>query len=121
MGSPVAELFGRNLRRIRLARGLSQEDLMARADVHRTQISNYERGEVEPQLEILARLAKGLDVDLDRLVEGIGRQAEPPRLLIDAPGPEEPIGLPVSASRRRRSRPRALPASPRNHPTVIVE
>src|SRR6478735_19163 len=113
MGTPVAELFGRNLKRIRLAQALSQEDLMARADVHRTQISKYECGETEPQLEILARLAKGLGVSIDSLIEGIGWQARPPRLLIEAPpGSDpgtEPIVLPASATRRRRSRPPPAP------------
>jgi transcriptional regulator with XRE-family HTH domain len=124
MGTPVAELFGRNLKRVREARGLSQEDLMARADVHRTQVSKYERGETEPQLEIIARLAMALGVSIDSLIEGIGWQEQPPRLLIDAPGPDpraKPIVLPSSATRRWRSRPPPTPASPRHPLTVIVE
>lgn len=125
MGTPVAELFGRNLKRIRLAQSLSQEDLMARADVHRTQISKYERGETEPQLEILARLAKGLGVSIDSLVEGIGWQEKPfPRLVITEPASDpgaEPIVIPANTTRQRRSRPPPAPASPTHPLTVIVE
>jgi transcriptional regulator with XRE-family HTH domain len=92
MGTPVAELFGHNLKQAREAQGLSQEDLMALADVHRTQVSKYERGETEPQLEILARLAKGLGVSIDSLVEGLGWEEQSPRLLIEGPGPDPGAG-----------------------------
>lgn len=75
--------FGTNLKRIREAEGLSQEDLMRISDVHRTQISNYERGQAEPQAEVLARLARGLGVSIEDFFAGIDWQAEPPRLVID--------------------------------------
>jgi transcriptional regulator with XRE-family HTH domain len=80
----VASRLGSNLRRIRLERRLSQEELMVRADVHRTQISKYERGEAEPQLETLARLAWALDVSADSLLAGINWQESPPRLSVES-------------------------------------
>jgi transcriptional regulator with XRE-family HTH domain len=76
---------------------------MALADVHRPQVSKYERGEAEPQLEILVRLAKGLGVSIDSLVEGLGWQVQPPRLLIEAPSSDleaEPVVRPASARRK---------------------
>jgi transcriptional regulator with XRE-family HTH domain len=74
--------LGSNLRRLREGAGLSQEDLMRIADVHRTQISKYERGETEPQAEILARLSRALGVSVEELFEGVGWQEDPPRLVI---------------------------------------
>lgn len=79
-------LFGSNLRRIRLAAGLSQEQLWFRSDVHRTQISKYERGETEPSAEVMARLGRALGVDADEFFAGVGWQKKPPRL-IGGPNP----------------------------------
>lgn len=75
--------FGDNLRRLRLAAGLTQEGLMLRADVHRTQISKYERAETEPQAEVLARLSLALGVSADAFFAGVGWQEHPPRLIFD--------------------------------------
>jgi transcriptional regulator with XRE-family HTH domain len=55
---------------------------MSLADVHRTQISNYERGETEPQAEVLARLSRALGVSAEEFFAGVGWQGAPPRLLI---------------------------------------
>lgn len=60
-----------NLRRLREGAGLSQEDLMHLADVHRTQISCYERGETEPQAEVVARLSRALGVSAEEFFAGI--------------------------------------------------
>ena len=40
------------------------------SDVHRTQISSYERGETEPQAEVLARLSRALGVSVDEVSWG---------------------------------------------------
>lgn len=74
--------LGANLRRLREEAGLSQEGLMWQSDVHRTQISKYERGETEPQAEVLARLSRALGVSVDEFFSGVGWQQEPPRLVI---------------------------------------
>lgn len=74
--------LGANLKRLREEAGLSQEGLMWVSDVHRTQISNYERGETEPQAEVLARLSWALGVSVEEFFVGIGWQQEPPRLVI---------------------------------------
>jgi transcriptional regulator with XRE-family HTH domain len=76
------DLLGTNLRRLREEAGLSQEDLMHLADVHRTQISKYERGEVEPQAEVLARLSRALRVSAEEFFAGVSWQASPPRLVV---------------------------------------
>jgi transcriptional regulator with XRE-family HTH domain len=56
------------------------------ADVHRTQISKYERGEVEPQAEVLARLSRALGVSADEFFTGVRWQESPPRLVVDELG-----------------------------------
>ena len=67
----AAERFGRNLKRRRLAVGLSQEALGVRASLHRTAISRMERGYTNPQLDTLARLAGAAECTVADLAEGI--------------------------------------------------
>jgi transcriptional regulator with XRE-family HTH domain len=55
-------VVGRNIRRLRLARGLSQEDLADEIGVHRTYMGGVERGERNLTLRSLERLAERLGV-----------------------------------------------------------
>jgi transcriptional regulator with XRE-family HTH domain len=63
--------FGRRVRALRQKRGLSQEQLAERADLHWTYISGIERGRRNPGLNILGRLACALDVPLPKLVSNL--------------------------------------------------
>jgi transcriptional regulator with XRE-family HTH domain len=56
---------------------------MLLSGVHRTQISKYERGETEPQAEVLARLSRALGVSADEFFAGVGWQEDPPRLIVE--------------------------------------
>ncbi len=63
--------FAANVRQLRTAAGLSQEDLAGRTGLHPTEISRLERAAREPRLGTIVRLARGLDVGVERLVAGI--------------------------------------------------
>jgi transcriptional regulator with XRE-family HTH domain len=63
--------FARNLREQRVRVGLSQERLAYACNLHRTEISLLERGEREPRLSTIVRLARGLGVPPGALLEGI--------------------------------------------------
>jgi len=52
--------------------GISQEELADRAGLHRTYISDLERGARNPSLESIQRLAKALEVSLPVLFEKAG-------------------------------------------------
>jgi transcriptional regulator with XRE-family HTH domain len=54
--------FGRRLRALRAEHDMSQHVLARRTDLHTTAISRFERGEREPRLKSILRLAEGLDV-----------------------------------------------------------
>jgi transcriptional regulator with XRE-family HTH domain len=58
----VCSLVGRNVRRHRLAAGLSQEDLADAASLDRTYVSGVERGVRNPTVRVLQSLAAALDV-----------------------------------------------------------
>ena len=63
--------FGLRVRQLREARGWSQEDLAEKADLHRTYVSGIERGTRNPTLTVLARIAGGLGMTLDELLQRI--------------------------------------------------
>jgi transcriptional regulator with XRE-family HTH domain len=63
--------FGPNLRRWRDQRGYSQERLAQLADLHRTEIGLLERGQREPKLGIITKLAGALGVPPNALFEGL--------------------------------------------------
>lgn len=64
--------FGRNLQRARRAAGLNQDDLAERADMHRTEVSQIERGVRLPRADTLWQIAQCIGVDLGPLFAGLG-------------------------------------------------
>jgi transcriptional regulator with XRE-family HTH domain len=67
----VAVRFGRNLWRCRRRAALSQEELGARAGLHRTEIGMLEHGTRLARVDTLMKLAGSLDVPPAELLEGI--------------------------------------------------
>ncbi len=59
----LRQVFAANLRRLRHAKGLSQEGLAYEADVNRTYMSKLEKGGSYPGLEIIGKLAAVLGVE----------------------------------------------------------
>ena len=60
--------FGQVVRRRRLESGLSQEALAGKAGLLRTYIGLLERGLRMPSIEVVRKLAKGLDTTMTDLV-----------------------------------------------------
>lgn len=56
-------VFGSQLRKVRVKRGLSQEQLAQLADVHRNHIGHIERGEKTASLDVILRLSLALRVE----------------------------------------------------------
>jgi transcriptional regulator with XRE-family HTH domain/cyclopropane fatty-acyl-phospholipid synthase-like methyltransferase len=56
------------IRELRRERGLTQEELGARANVSAIHVSNIERGEIDAGLDVIERIATALDVPLGALV-----------------------------------------------------
>ena len=66
--------FGRRMRVLRRDRGLSQEQLAAKAGLHRAYVGRVERGEQNISLDNILRLAAALEVDPSELVRGLEAQ-----------------------------------------------
>ncbi len=60
--------FGETVRKFRTARGLSQEKLAERANIHRTYIGDVERGLRNISLVNMHRIASALEVSLSALI-----------------------------------------------------
>ncbi len=67
----VADRFGENLRRVRRREHLSQEQLAARASLHRTEIGLLEHGERVCRIDTLIQLAGAMGVAPGDLLDGI--------------------------------------------------
>jgi transcriptional regulator with XRE-family HTH domain len=67
----VGSRFGENLRRIRRREGLSQEELAARASLHRTEIGKLENSERVCRIDTLIQLAGAMAVPPAELLDGI--------------------------------------------------
>jgi transcriptional regulator with XRE-family HTH domain len=59
----LREVFALNLRRLRHAKGLSQDDLAYEAEVSRSYLSQLEKGAFYASLKIVGKLANVLDVE----------------------------------------------------------
>jgi transcriptional regulator with XRE-family HTH domain len=66
-----AARFGDNLKRCRKRADLSQEDLSHLASLHRTEVSQLERGLRLCRIDTLVKLAASLEVSTDDLLAGI--------------------------------------------------
>jgi transcriptional regulator with XRE-family HTH domain len=67
----LAARFGENLTRCRKRADLSQEELGVRASLHRTEISQLERGLRIARIDTLVKLAGSLEVAPGELLEGM--------------------------------------------------
>ena len=65
----ICTRLGSNVRRLREAKGWSQEDYADRAGIHRTYVSDIERGRRNPTITIVEKLAKPLEVSAGSLLD----------------------------------------------------
>lgn len=68
--------IGSHLTAARLQRGWSQSELAARCALSQAQISYFELGRRRPTLDQLVRMARSLDVSLEKLISGSDRPGD---------------------------------------------
>jgi transcriptional regulator with XRE-family HTH domain len=61
--------LGRNLKRIRTAKDITQGDIVRKLNVGRGFISNIENGKANPTLTTIAKLAKAIGVPIEDLIK----------------------------------------------------
>jgi transcriptional regulator with XRE-family HTH domain len=69
-----------NIRRLRVARGVSQDDFAVDAGIDRTYVSRLERKLENPTVLVLERIARALDVPITELfkIPPQGHESPPP-------------------------------------------
>ena len=65
----IRQRLGTNVRRLREEKGWSQEDYADRAGIHRTYVSDIERGKRNPTVTVVEKLAGPLGVETGRLLD----------------------------------------------------
>jgi len=65
----LRDVVAANMRRLRAARGISQEALAHECGINRTYLSSVERSERNVSIDNIARIAKGLQVEPWRLLK----------------------------------------------------
>lgn len=67
----IKEKFGKNLKRLRLEKGISQESLAFSAELDRTYIPSIEKGDRNVSIAVAEKLANALGVQISELFEDI--------------------------------------------------
>jgi len=73
------QLFSQNVRKARVAKSLSQEDLAELAGLHRNYVGGVERGERNISIDNMEKLARALGTSIAKLVPGLPSPLKPPK------------------------------------------
>lgn len=65
----IRKRLGNNVRRLRQEKGWSQEEYADRAGIHRTYVSDIERGARNPTISVVEKLATPLGVSAGTLID----------------------------------------------------
>jgi transcriptional regulator with XRE-family HTH domain len=67
----VSVAFGKTLRRLRIAKKLTQEELGLEAGLRRTFISSLELGQKQPSISTIQKLAVVLEISMSKLLQQV--------------------------------------------------
>ncbi|MDF2835515.1 MAG: transcriptional regulator, family [Paenibacillus sp.] len=67
--SDIGRQIGENIRLARKSKGLSQEQLALRAEINASYMGQVERGEKNPTIDVLGKIASALNTPLEHLVQ----------------------------------------------------
>lgn len=68
--SEIRKILAENMRKYRTEQGLSQEELAAICDLHRTYISDIERCERNLSIDNVEKIAKAFNISVSELLKG---------------------------------------------------
>ena len=67
-------MVGKNIKKVREEKGLTQDALAEQLSVTRQAVSNWENEKTQPDIEMLDQIAQTLGVDIERLIYGQERK-----------------------------------------------
>lgn len=82
----LAVELGKLVREWRTTRGYSQESFAYRCGIHRTYMTHIERGTRMPSIDVVARLARGLGVEVSELFLELERRGVTVARVTEEPG-----------------------------------
>jgi len=65
----ICEKFGKHLKQLREAKGISLNIFAFENDLNKSTLSRIENGLVDPKLSTLNKIAEGLEISLSKLME----------------------------------------------------
>ncbi len=68
MAEDIKQKLGKRIKDFRIKEGYSQEEFASRCSLHRTYISDIERGERNVSVENIEKIAKALKIEPDELL-----------------------------------------------------
>ena len=71
---PPRAILGKNVNRLRMQRGLTQDDLAGVSEIDRRYVQRIEAGTANPGVDVLFRIRESLRVGWDELFLGLGRR-----------------------------------------------
>lgn len=63
-------MVGKNIKRLRMEKGMTQEALAEQLNVTRQAVSNWENGKTQPDVESLGQIARILEASVEELIYG---------------------------------------------------
>ena len=67
--------IGKNIKKHRLEKGMTQDQLAEKLNVTRQAVSNWETGKTQPSIETLTAMATHFDISVEALIYGRSRPA----------------------------------------------
>lgn len=71
MEQKLREILGLNIKVERVKRGLTQEKLGELAEISTKHITKIESGDVSPSIYLIYKIAKALNVSIDKLIQEV--------------------------------------------------
>jgi transcriptional regulator with XRE-family HTH domain len=72
----LCSVIGANVRKLRKAKGLSQEELAFRAEIDRSYLSEIENGRKNVGVLVLDQIAQALEADIKEMFKGYSRPSK---------------------------------------------
>ncbi len=86
-------MVGRNIRKARIDKGMTQDELAEKLNVTRQAVSNWERGKTQPDIETLGKMAEIFGMSVEELI--YGKKNEKPIIVNVSHGAKEGVSLGV--------------------------
>jgi transcriptional regulator with XRE-family HTH domain len=72
---PPRAILGKNINRLRMQRGLTQDDLAELAEIDRRYVQRIEAGTANPGIDVICRVREALRASWDEMLRGLSKSS----------------------------------------------